>query len=417
MNTKNRLIIFLVILLILIIQPQVRSPNDASRMATIQSLVESHSFIIDNSIFVNTDDKVFINGHFYSDKIIMPSIIGSIIYFPLFLLGIKLNLGSNLAYYLITLFTVKLFWLVGLIAFYSALEKTNINDKSRLSLSIALAVGSLYFTWSTVFNNHILAGSFLIIGYYFLLKTKQPHSDLKYLFLTGFFLSLAGAVDIPSYIFYVIFLIYLLLDLDKKTNIIPYILSGILIILPIIYIQYTITGSIIPVQLNKTFYDYPGSPWILDQLPGLGVNQGLFLFTYSFTALFGSKGFLLYNPFLFLAIVYLFFEIKSKRSFWKEALVISISSLIILLYYLVFTNNYGGWSYSIRWFVPFIPLLFFFIYPFFEDFTDNKRILFTFLFILSSTIAVIGIINPWSNETLSSIPLIANIKEFIILIH
>lgn len=38
-------------------------------------------------------------------------------------------------------------------------------------------------------------------------------------------------------------------------------------------------------------------------------------------------------------------------------MVVSAGSITLALYYLLTTNNYGGWSYSIRWFVPLLPLL------------------------------------------------------------
>jgi hypothetical protein len=37
-------------------------------MATVQTLVEQGTFIIDRTEFNRTGDKVFIDGHFYSDK-------------------------------------------------------------------------------------------------------------------------------------------------------------------------------------------------------------------------------------------------------------------------------------------------------------------------------------------------------------
>jgi len=37
------------------------------------------------------------------------------------------------------------------------------------------------------------------------------------------------------------------------------------------------------------------------------------------------------------------------------------------------TNNYAGWSYSIRWFVPMLPLLLFFLFPYFETFNSRRR--------------------------------------------
>lgn len=47
----------------------VSSWNDASRMPTIQSLVEKSIFIIDESIYFETGDKYLFDGHYYSDKV------------------------------------------------------------------------------------------------------------------------------------------------------------------------------------------------------------------------------------------------------------------------------------------------------------------------------------------------------------
>ena len=172
----------LALLALLTTAPFAGSWNDASRMATIQSLVEMHTFIIDKSNFVFTGDKVFINEHFYSDKPPVPAIIGAIVYLPLFHLGIKLDKELNFAYYLITLFTVKMFWIIGLAAFYSALRFSNINENNRLWLTYALGIASLHLTWSSTFNNHSLAASFLIIGFSFLLKAKHSESITRNLF-------------------------------------------------------------------------------------------------------------------------------------------------------------------------------------------------------------------------------------------
>jgi hypothetical protein len=72
-------------------------------MATVQSLVESRSFVIGDTAFTRTGDKVFINGHFYSDKPPIPSVLGALVYLPLYHLGIYLHDGRSAAYYLITL--------------------------------------------------------------------------------------------------------------------------------------------------------------------------------------------------------------------------------------------------------------------------------------------------------------------------
>lgn len=73
--------------------------NDASRLATIESLVDRHTWVIDDSVFVKpetglmnpfgidaakykngTQDKLLIDGHFYSDKSPVPALILAVPY-------------------------------------------------------------------------------------------------------------------------------------------------------------------------------------------------------------------------------------------------------------------------------------------------------------------------------------------------
>src|SRR5512136_37809 len=51
--------------------------QEESRMATVQTLVEQGTFIIDHTEFNRTGDKVFINEHFYSDKTPLLSVVAA----------------------------------------------------------------------------------------------------------------------------------------------------------------------------------------------------------------------------------------------------------------------------------------------------------------------------------------------------
>jgi predicted nucleic-acid-binding protein len=63
-------ILFVVFMLIwtLLTKVHTHSWQEESRMATVQTLVEQGTFIIDHTEFNRTGDKVFLNEHFYSDK-------------------------------------------------------------------------------------------------------------------------------------------------------------------------------------------------------------------------------------------------------------------------------------------------------------------------------------------------------------
>jgi len=409
---KARMALLLISIAVVTTIPHVKSWNDASRMATVQSLVEHHTFVIDQSVFANTGDKVFIKGHFYSDKPVAPAVLGALVYWPLFQLHFSLDYGWNFAYFVITFIIIKGFWLAGLLAFYGALSQASLDVDKRIWLTAALGIASLYFTWASTFNNHILAAAQLMIGFYFFLQAKQGLSLKRNLFLAGLFFSLAGTMDIPTGVFYVAFLGYLFMQASLRRIVFFYLLPVTVTVLPSLMLNFFVAGSIIPLQLNKDYFDYPGSPWIgSSSLSGMSVNDLDFSLHYGFAALFGTKGFMLYNPFLFIALPYLGAEILHKRAFSQEAILIGGTSAIMVLYYFLFTNNFAGDSYSIRWFVPLLPLLFFFMHPFFVDFSKTKRRLFFTIFIFSAVIASIGVISAWSRAALSDTPVLSNLIE------
>ena len=384
--------------------------NDQSRMAAVQSLVEHHTLAIDQSIFIETGDKVFIRGHFYSDKPPLPSILGAIVYLPLYHLGLRLDLGDNKAYFLVTLCTIKLFYLFGLAAFYKALEFTGTNRGVRILLTAALGGGSIYLSWSSVFNNHALAASFLIIGFYFLLKAKFNDSKKLPLFLSAVFLASAGASDIPMSIFYAGFFLQLLFNKKLRGGAVYFLIPAFLVYLPYLLSNYHISGSIMPVQMNKAFFNYPGSHWIDGEgLSGVQVNALSFLFYYIRALLFGNRGIVIYNPLLIMAVYYLVAH-RDKR-FSREALVVGLCSLIVFGYYAVMTKHQSGCSYSIRWFVPMIPLLYFFLYPVFTKGKAVSLVVFSVLLSCSIVLALAGVINPWSDLSISERPFITNLVE------
>lgn len=400
----------------LTIAPRVTGWNDATRIAMIESVVERGTLRIDDSEFLDfTGDKIYVDEHFYSDKPLFPSAFGVIAYWPVYQLGIELGYGPNLAYYLITLLTIKLSWFFGISTFYSSLQYTGLKDKQRLHITTALALGSLYLSWSATFNNHLMSAAHMMIGFSFFLHAKYGDAPKRLplnLFLAGLFISLAGVEELPQSLFYIGFLVLILLNPDLRRGSVYYLGSAVFTVLPTLYAYYAVTGSIIPVPLQPELYMYPGAPWYEEEHKLFETirNQGWDFVRYSFTALFGARGFFLYNPLLFWAVPNVYREIKKKRKFYQEALVIVIVTLLIAFYYLSYTQDFSGGSYSIRWFIIFLPLFFFFLYASFEGVEDMPRN-FKTVYLFAMIIALIGVFNPWSKHWLHSVPIIANIAE------
>jgi len=409
-----KLLLLLVAVSLITINPRINGWNEASRMALTQSLVEQHSFIIDESVFVNGGDKVFINGHFYSDKPTLPALLAALIYAPLHALGMNLDYGWNLSYYFIILFTMKVFWMASVMAFRRALAFTPVRQGQIPLLVFIFAFASLTFSWTSSFNNHSLAASSLMIAFFYYLKSKNEDGKQAILW-SGLFFGLAASMDIPTAVFMVGFSLLVM----HKWRLAPptwLFLAGALIPLAIHFtVNYAIAGTLLPLQIQPEFFAFEGSTWTNSQsLSGVRMNAPLFTLRYAVISLFGARGFICYNPLLLLLIPLLFRHVRKGKLFQFETLVILIGSLILMLYYFLFSSNYGGWSYSIRWFVPVLPLFFFYLFDL-ESLSDlrwYKSILGT-LMVSAIIIALIGLINPWSNPELHTIPLFANLRQLL----
>jgi len=292
------------------------------------------------------------------------------------------------------------------------------DPERRLLASFALGLGSIYFSWSTTFNNHELAAGFLAIGFYFLLRARFEPDVRRNLAIAGFFVALAGTADVPTGVFYVALLLPIARDPRLRRNVVFYFAPLLLTVAPYLAINYSIHHSIVPVQIVRSYFEYPGSPWTgSDQLSGMRPNSLGFICSYALLALVGPKGFLLYNPFIFVAIWGMVRAIRRNGSFAYEGVAVAVGTLILMFYYWVTSDNSAAWSYSIRWFVPLLPLLFFFLYPYFEVFNKRRETVFQALLCVSVVIAAVGALNPWSPLPYSQISFVANIKQFVAHLH
>lgn len=396
---------------VVIAHSDIRGWNDASRMATTQALVEYGTFSINQSEFLGTGDKVYVNGRFYSDKPPVPSIIAAAIYAPLYYLGFKFWHGAT--YYLITLLTMKVSLIAALWCFYKALRRTGLDDGARLVATGALALGSLMLPWTSVFNNHGLAACFVTIGFFAIVEARHKEDARIGIAAAGFFLSLAAVSDLATGAIYAAFGILVLGTPVLRRHAVLFFVPFFIAVVPYLLINYQISGSILPLQLNEEFFAYPGSAFIeAGRLSGIAANTSGRILYNAWAYLFGGNGFILYNPLLLVAVPMLLAEIWLRRPFWREALAVFGATCVIFLYYIIMTKNEGGGSFSIRWFVPILPLLFFFLYSFLGRISRLRTATFATLAALSVLIAVIGTVDPWSNKSINNVSLLANLKIY-----
>jgi 4-amino-4-deoxy-L-arabinose transferase-like glycosyltransferase len=283
----------LILVFATLLQDSLWNANVRSRLATVQSLVERGTFRIDGSEFSDTIDKIQVNGHFYSDKPPLLAVMGAASYYIVRAFeGRRGALGQYTAA-LITASTLGISFVLCVSCFYDALRRTGLAHEYRLIMTASLGLATIYGLWNLTFNNHGFAASWLFIGFYCMLRGRQTAHRNLWLFLSGLSLSMAGAVDHPSSLFFVAFAVYVLAIRELRTGILYYALPILITFLPTALINHAISGSIRPVQLNAEFFRYPGSFWLTGEeaLSGVTYNSPVSRYATGSTVFLARRGF------------------------------------------------------------------------------------------------------------------------------
>ena len=378
----------------------IQGASDSAHFATIQSLVEKKTFIIDDSNFA-TYDQAFIDGHFYAGKFPILPFLSSGLYYGLNrLFGLSFLDYDNyfILYYLITLIVVGGSFVSLLLVYYKTCTLFKFKEKEKLLCVFSLGFGTLLLPYSFYFNNHVVASFLLFTGFYFILKAKIVKNNIKKnLFVSGFLFALGATIDIPpGLIFLGLFLIYILSEKELNSKVMYFIIGSIIPILLYLSINIPITGDIKPINLHPEYYKYDGTTYPADQLSGFTKhNNFTSALNYYFNSLIAKRGLFSYTP-IFILSFFLFFKgIKNKIYLWKEYMFILIGCFIIIVSYLNNTSSYGGWAFGFRFFVTIIPFLFFPLI-FIINRKESKRVktLFHIFLIISIIISLIGIYDP-----------------------
>jgi hypothetical protein len=164
----------------LLTKSRAESWNDQARIATVESMVERHTLAIEHSKWGwMTGDKVLLRDHWYSTKPPLLSAAGAVSY----MIGrwaVKAITGHELTYRhnedviypFVTLTTSVLAFALLLVYFYRSLFLVRIPSGARWWIFWALAAGSLYPAYSTVINNHSVAGAGVFIAFYYVIRHR-----------------------------------------------------------------------------------------------------------------------------------------------------------------------------------------------------------------------------------------------------
>ncbi len=363
---------------------------EESRLATIESLVNGKGFIINDSLFVQTVDKVLIGDNFISTKPpVLSALAASVVKIEQFFLPwsfttafISFGLANFYYYSLLVVFVILPFGLAVYLADKLLLQW---NVKHHYFLLSIFTFASLWFVYLWRFTNHVIAASFLFIGIYFYLTKDKPAVDS--IFLSGLFLSAAVVFELSVIVWYLALLA--LWWWRERSRAVWYIVGSIPFFALHSFSSLISSGSLWPVYLRISLYQYPGSYWLNPQgIDNLHQSKILYLFN----LLLGTHGLFFYTPVYLFSLIGLRRALKDKK-FKVPAVLTVVGLFIFVLFYWLKTSNYGGVAYGLRWFIVLIPILWlWFVYYFYQTQKLSWIVLLTAAW--SSLAVIIGILNP-----------------------
>ncbi len=307
--------------------------NDGSRLATVECLVDYHTWAIDRSIFVRvpepvvgrstpyprdnlpllytgTLDKLWINGHFYSDKSPVPALLLAGEYAVLKRLTgwtardhpdhfcKAMTLGSSGLAYALAVWCV---WRLG--------RPLGLSERLRLLLAAGLAFCTVAWTYSRQVNNHVLllGTSMAILVEMAWLAHGPAACTVGRLLRLGLLAGLSYSIDLGAGP-----IICALTGLGVLWRVgwgrWPLLAWFVAAALPGVLLHhvlnYAIGGSWKPANALPEYFQWPGCPFTAETMTGGWKHPDVTTFAlYCLDMLLGKCGFLLHNLPLLLACV------------------------------------------------------------------------------------------------------------------
>jgi len=330
--------------------------NDLSRIATIESLVERHTFVIDDASAQPKVDKVALGGHYYSDKPPILSIIGAVPYLLLSNIGISLREHTALAYRLITLSVVGFSTALLAVVFNRALKAEGLARGQSLFLTAVLLTATPIFNYSVTYNSHTVAAFLLFAGY----LLTAGHAGKKTAFLAGLSTGLCAAVEMPVGLIFLAAYAAIMIVLRRGfKDVLIFSAAAALPLTAHAILNIHLLGDLRPAVMHPEYWGYPGSEFYGENSGWFGATHSPGRIEYLLNALFGVQGFLSTTPVLAFGALVFIRNLTDTRRENAARLIMAAASVLTAAFYLLFTSSYGGNAHSFRYLIPLVPLLVF----------------------------------------------------------
>ena len=323
------------------------SGNETSRFATVQAVSEQNTFAIEKTVFSTVDKvkKKSGGGHVYSDKPPFLSFAVGVALKPVrSLTGWNFREHPNKLVYLVDLVfggtvNILLFW--WLFNLFRRVRRGAVEAKFLLSLGSVM--GSWLLSYSVVLNNHTPAALCVLGAYVALWKYSRKPTYLAAA-LAGLACGILGSLEIPGGAIFGLALVPALALASPPEKRVEHTLMGVCAVafaaLCVFALNYVAYRNPLPLYLGQGGSYQPGT------------HSKSFV-GYAVECLFTYRGIFSCQPFLLLAFPALWF---CRKKLFPVEWVMMAATLVFTAFYVIMTNEFGGWAYGFRYLVPVIPV-------------------------------------------------------------
>jgi hypothetical protein len=373
--------------------------NDGSRLATAEALVDYHTWSIDASVFVRpsavapdspapypndyllirygTRDKLFINGHYYSDKSPLPSLWLAAVYAGLqFCTGWTARANANAFCYVLTLAASGLAYVLAVWSIYRLGWPLRLPHPWRLFLTGSFALATIALPYVRQVNNHIL-----LLGIVAPLMVEMAWAargaalTWGRLLRLGLLAGLSYTIDVGTGpVLLGGAAVWLAYRCRRPAALATFALAAAPWVLLHHGLNYAIGGTLGPANGVLAYLQWPGSPFDAHTMTGVWSHPGASSFVlYALDLLVGKQGFLTHNLALWLAIPACWWLCRRSAADRPELLLSAGWFVGVWLLYSVSSTNHSGVCCSVRWFVPLLAPAYYILAVWLRDCTPAYR--------------------------------------------
>jgi hypothetical protein len=365
---RDAWLVFIFLVAVFVYFFQSPGSNGNSRLDLVFSFVRSGQLNIDAyqaQSSTMTIDKSIYHGHYYSDKAIGTALLGSAVYFPFYTLtrfSKYLWTESQIAQILTASAIGVPAAFAGSLIYVLCLYLTGRKLKSFF-ITLAVAMGTIYFPFSGNFISHPLAAAVLFCAFFLIFQVKtipNIQTDDWRLFLIGFLLGFAliteyqtALIVLPlvGYFYYALVQQKQTLRRIARSSLFP-ILGGVIPLVVLMTYNKICFGS--PLAIGYSYESDAGFQSAMAQgfmgihTPDLRVLY--YLTIHPFMGLFWQ------SPVLIFSILGFYFMFQNKQ-YRGEAVMIILAFLLYLLMNSGYYMWWGGWSSGPRLLIPVLLFL------------------------------------------------------------